>query len=59
MSETEIRNKNYINIEEWNNESIFQATWTVSTRLLMFNNYSKEEALKLLHQSSGNLHNIL
>ena len=22
MSETEIRNKNYINIEEWNNESI-------------------------------------
>ena len=38
---------------------LVDTNYNIKLSILMLNNYSKEEALKLLHQSSGNLHNIL
>ena len=40
-------------------EILVDTNYNIKLSILMLNNYSKEEALKLLHQSSGNLHNIL
>ena len=40
-------------------EILDDTNYNIKLSILMLNNYSKEEALKLLHQSSGNLHNIL
>ena len=33
--------------------------YNIKLSILMLNNYSKEEALQLLNQNNGNLHNIL
>ena len=38
---------------------LVDTNYNIKLSILILNNYSKEEALKLLHQSSGNLHNIL
>ena len=38
---------------------LVDTNYNIKLSIMMLNNYSKEEALKLLHQSSGNLHNIL
>jgi len=38
---------------------LVDTNYNIKLSILMLNNYSREEALKLLHQSSGNLHNIL
>ena len=38
---------------------LIDTNYNIKLSILMLNNYSKEKALKLLHQSSGNLHNIL
>jgi N-acetylmuramic acid 6-phosphate etherase len=40
-------------------EILVDTNYNIKLSILMLNNYSKEKALKLLHQSSGNLHNIL
>ena len=40
-------------------ETLVGTNYNIKLSILILNNYSKEEALKLLHQSSGNLHNIL
>jgi len=38
---------------------LVDTNYNIKLSILMLNNYSEEKALKLLHQSSGNLHNIL
>jgi N-acetylmuramic acid 6-phosphate (MurNAc-6-P) etherase len=40
-------------------EILVDTNYNIKLSILILNNYSKEKALKLLHQSSGNLHNIL
>jgi N-acetylmuramic acid 6-phosphate etherase len=40
-------------------EILVDTNYNIKLSILMLNNYSEEKALKLLHQSSGNLHNIL
>ena len=40
-------------------EILVDTNYNIKLSILMLNNYSKEEALQLLNQNNGNLHNIL